>query len=163
MVMNSVASFEVARSVEVIGGDIQDVGVVVNKATLAYLVNVASRTLAAMYKQAHVDLQDADTWHDSDGAQGTTGTDGVAGSPERPTGYEMSADDEWGYDPEASNGYRVSIGGKGETGDFKARQQSLKAKLRSRYTGGLRKMLMGQASRSGMSLKITVALITCLC
>lgn len=35
-------TLQVARAVEVIG-DIQDVGVVVNKATLAYLVNVASR------------------------------------------------------------------------------------------------------------------------
>lgn len=109
-----------------------------------------SSTLAAMYKQAHVDLQDADTWLVSDQAPASASADGVAGSPELPTGYEMSSDDEWGYDPEAANGYRVSIGGEGETGDLKARQQSLKAKLRSRHTGDLRGVPADAEFNAGM-------------
>lgn len=91
-----------------------------------------SSTLAAMYKQAHVDFSDSETCPPSDGAPPSQG---VAGSPEMPTGYDMRFDDEWGYDPEAANGYRVDINGEGESCDLKARQQTLKEKLRSRHHG----------------------------
>jgi hypothetical protein len=104
-----------------------------------------SSTLAAMYKQAHVDFQDAATCtganaeSTSDGASGHgSKAEETAGGRETPTGYDKGSDDGWGYDREASDGYRVEINGEGEEGDLKAKQQSLKEKLKSRFPRELR-------------------------
>lgn len=104
-----------------------------------------SSTLAAMYKQAHVDFQDAATCtganaeSTSDGASGNGAkVEEMLGGRETPTGYDKGSNDSWGYDREASDGYRVEINGEGEEGDLKAKQQSLKEKLKSRFPGELR-------------------------